>query len=62
MDERDFFTGFVVHCAEANFQLEGLFRNESAEQADLYEQKWEMRKPYNPYHNLFLDKRYGEGK
>ena len=31
-------------------------------EADLYKQKQEMRKLYNPYRNLYLDKCYGEGK
>ena len=31
-------------------------------EADLYKQKQEKRKLYNPYRNLYLDKCYGEGK
>lgn len=31
-------------------------------EADLHEQMQQVRKLYNPYHNLYLDKCYGESK
>ena len=55
MEEEDFFMGLVVHCAEAKLATGGTFleRVRRAIEADLYKQKQEMRKLYNPY---------GEGK
>lgn len=56
--------GIVVHCAEAKLATGGTFleRVRRAIEADLYKQKQEMRKLYNPYRNLYLDKCYGESK
>ena len=64
MEEEDFFMGLVAHCAEAKLTTGGTFleRVRRAIEADLYKQKQEMRKLYNPYRNLYLDKCYGEGK
>lgn len=64
MEEDDFFMGIVVHCAEAKLATGGTFleRVRRAIEADLYKQKQEMRKLYNPYRNLYLDKCYDESK
>ena len=49
---------------EAKVAIGGTFlgRVRRAIEADLYKQKQEMRKLYNPYRNLYLDKCYGESK
>ena len=54
---------FVVHCAEAKLATGGTFLERACKaiEADLCEQKQKMRKLYNPYRNLYLDKCYGEG-
>jgi hypothetical protein len=64
MEEEDFFMELVVHCIEAKVAIGGTFlgRVRRAIEADLYKQKQEMRKLYNPYRNLYLDKCYGESK
>ena len=64
MEEDDFFMELVVHCEEAKLSTGGAFleRARMAIEADLYKQKQEMHKLYNPYRNLYLDKCYGESK
>jgi len=64
MDEEDFFMELVVHCEEAKLSTGGTFLKRAcmAIEAYLYEQKQQMRRLYNPYRNLYLDKCYGESK
>ena len=64
LDEPDFFIGLVVHCEEAELLSGGTFLERVCKRidADLYEQTQKVRKLYNPYRNLYLDKCYGESK
>ena len=64
LDEPDFFIGLVVHCEEAELLSGGTFLERVCKRidADLYEQMQKVRKLYNPYCNLYLDKCYGESK
>jgi len=64
LDEPDFFMGLVVHCEEAELLSGGTFLERACKRidADLYEQAQKVRKLYNPYRNLYLDKCYGESK
>ena len=54
----------VLHCEEANHLSGNMFLKQvcGAIEADLHEQMQQVRKLYNPYHNLYLDKCYGESK
>ena len=63
-DEADFFMDLVLHCEEAKHLSGNMFLKQvcSAIEADLHEQMQQVRKLYNPYHNLYLDKCYGESK
>lgn len=64
LDEPDFFIGLVVHCEEAELLSGGSFLERVCKRidVDLYEQMQKVRKLYNPYCNLYLDKCYGESK
>lgn len=64
LDEPDFFIGLVVHCEEAELLSGGTFLERVCKRidADLYEQAQKVRKLYNPYRNLYLDKCYGESE
>ena len=64
LDEPDFFIGLVVHCEEAELLSGGTFLERVCKRidADLYEQMQKVRKLYNPYCNLYLDKCYGESE
>lgn len=64
LDEADFFMELVVHCVEADISSGGTFLERACKRidADLYEQAQKVRKLYNPYRNLYLDKCYGESK
>lgn len=63
-DEADFFMDLVLHCEEAKHLSGSIFLKRvcSAVDADLYEQVQKVRKLYNRYHNLYLDKCCGESK
>lgn len=58
------FMDLVLHCEEARHLSGNMFLKQvcSAIEADLHEQMQQVRKLYNPYHNLYLDKCYGESK
>ena len=64
LDEPDFFIGLVVHCEEAELLSGGTFLERVCKRidADLYEQAQKVRKLYNPYRNLYLDKCYGKSE
>ena len=64
LDEPDFFIGLVVHCEEAELLSGGTFLERVCKRidADLYEQAQKVRKLYNTYRNLYLDKCYGESE
>ena len=64
LDEPDFFIGLVVHCEEDELLSGGTFLERVCKRidADLYEQAQKVRKFYNPYRNLYLDKCYGESE
>lgn len=63
-DEADFFMDLVLHCEEAKHLPGSMFLKQvcGAIEADLHEQMQQVRKLYNPYRNLYLDKCYGESK
>lgn len=60
VEEEDFFMGLAVHRTEAEHSTGGTFleRVRRAIEADLYKQKQEMRRLYNPNRNLYLNKCY----
>ena len=62
--EEDFFAELILQCREAESCSGGSFleRDCRAIDADLHERMLQARKLYNPYHNLYLDKCYGESK
>ena len=65
MDEEDCFENLVVYCIEADHATSGKnFYNRVFQivEAALFKQRQEVKKLYNPYRNLFLDKCYGESK
>lgn len=64
LDEADFFMDLVLHCEEAKHLSGSKFLKQVCRtiEADLHEQMQKMRKLYNPYRNLCLDKCYGESK
>lgn len=64
LEEEDFFIELVIHCKEAEAASRGTFLEQAYRTIDkaLAEQKQKVRKLYNPYRNLCLNKCYGESK
>lgn len=63
LEEEDFFIELIIHCKETELSGDAfLGRVCRAIDEDLAEQKQKVRKIYNPYRNLYLDKCYGESE